>query len=78
MSEENDIQHKLEENVGRVQDGVDSLRHKLSDTVDDLACNKGCAALDAVRDCVVDQPVVSVVAAGFIGFVLGAVLARKV
>lgn len=77
MSDENDIQYKLEEGIGRVQDGAESLRDKASDTIEDLACNKGCAAVQAVRDVVADQPVVSVVVAGITGFLLGALCARK-
>ncbi|MDN7353962.1 hypothetical protein [Acetobacter senegalensis] len=77
MSDENDIQHKLEEGIGRVQDGAESLRDKASDTIEDLACNKGCGAVEAVRDVIADQPIVSVVVAWISGFLLGALLARK-
>ncbi|OAG76572.1 hypothetical protein Amal_02346 [Acetobacter malorum] len=78
MSDEKTVEHKLEDGIGRVQDGAESLLNKAKDQAEDVtSCNKGCAALDAVRDCVADQPVIAASAAGLLGFILGAVIARK-
>lgn len=77
MSDEKTVENKLEDGIGRVQDGAENLFNKAADQTDGLACNKACAALDAVRDCVADQPIVAVSVAGLFGFILGALLARK-
>lgn len=77
MSDEKTVEHKLEDGVGRVQDGAADLFRKAEAQSDKLACGKRCAMLDAVRDCVADQPVIAVSVAGLFGFFLGAVIARK-
>lgn len=77
MSDKKTVEHKLEDGIGRVQDGAENLFNKAADKADDLASHKGCAALDAVRDSVADQPIIAVSVAGLFGFILGAVIARK-
>ncbi|MFT8722964.1 MAG: hypothetical protein ABF443_01810 [Acetobacter malorum] len=78
MSDEKTVEHKLEDGVGRVQDGAENLLNKAKDQAEDMAsCSKSRAALDAVRDCVADQPVIAASVAGLLGFILGAVIARK-
>ncbi|GBR09279.1 hypothetical protein GLI01_02680 [Gluconacetobacter liquefaciens] len=75
---------KLEEGVGRLQDGLGGL---LGDPVLQmkgkgyLLCAKarsaGFKAGDAVRDLTVDQPVVAVVTAGLAGFALAMAWVRR-
>ncbi|MGO2957624.1 MAG: hypothetical protein ACTIDN_01120 [Acetobacter sp.] len=73
-----DIQHKLEDGVGRLQDGADKLFDKADTATDDFVSGvKSCTALDAVRDTIVDQPLLAVGVAGAASFLLGAVLKRK-
>ncbi|MFT9206752.1 hypothetical protein [Acetobacter orientalis] len=77
MSDAKTSQYTLEEGVGRLQDGVEGLFTKASITGDDFGAPQGCAALEAVRDNVIDRPLFYVSLAGILGVVLGAVFKRK-
>ena len=84
MVDSNRIQGAAEDVVGKVQDGMGGL---LGDTATQA---KGKArefagqaqgyygeALDTVRDVTSDQPLVAILAATGIGFLLGALIARR-
>ncbi|KXV62156.1 hypothetical protein [Acetobacter orleanensis] len=77
MSDKKTVEHKLEDGIGRVQDSAENLLNKAADQVDGKACSKSCVALDAVRDCVADQPVIATAVAGLFGFFVGALIARN-
>lgn len=77
MSDAQKSQYTLEEGIGRLQDGADTLFDTARGTADEFGAPQGCAALEAVRDNVIDQPLLSVGLAGVLGVVLGAVLKRK-
>ena len=84
MVETNRIEGSAEDTVGKLQDGMGGL---LGDTATQA---KGKAkqfagqaqgyygeTLDTVRDLTADQPLVAVTAAVGVGFILGALLARR-
>ena len=84
MVDENRIEGAAEDTVGKLQDGMGGL---LGDTATQA---KGKAkqfagqaqgyygeTLDTVRDLTSDQPLVAVAAAVGVGFILGALLARR-
>lgn len=77
MSDEKTGLFTLEEGIGRVQDDAGTLFNRTAGQDNDTVCTTGCAALDAVRDCVADQPVIAVSVAGVFGIFLGALIARK-
>ncbi|WP_428374550.1 CsbD family protein [Lichenicoccus sp.] len=84
MVDTNRIQGAAEEAIGRVQDGAGGL---LGDTASQVQGKARAAAgqaqgaygeaLDTVRDLAADQPLLALGVATGLGFILGAILARR-
>lgn len=77
MSDAKTSQYTLEEGIGSLQDGAETLFNKADTTADEFGAAQGNAALEAVRDNVIDRPLFYVGLAGIVSVVLGALLKRK-
>jgi len=75
---EGGLREGLEEGVGRVQDGLDSVfAGDWIGTLKSRGCKTLCGTRDAVSDLAVDRPILSVTIAVLIGLVLGRRLSRR-
>ena len=84
MVDTNRIQGAAEDVVGKVQDGMGGLLGDSATQVKGKAKQIAGQAqgvygetLDSVRDMTADQPLIAVAAAVGVGFILGALLARR-
>ncbi|MFT8417835.1 MAG: hypothetical protein ABF636_03245 [Acetobacter sp.] len=76
MSDESKADYGLEDGIGNLQDGADGLLGALP-SYDALNPGKRSAAAEALRDVVIDQPLLAVATAGFVGVLVGIVLRRR-
>ncbi|MBO1323929.1 hypothetical protein K2X14_02020 [Acetobacter sp. TBRC 12305] len=76
MSADRKVHYVLEEGVGSVQDGVEGLFSRLK-SYDALQPHSRCAASEACRDIVIDQPGLALATSAFAGFLAGALLKRR-
>ena len=84
MVDTNRIEGAAEDTVGKLQDGMGGLlgdgasqaRGKVKQVAGQAQGFYG-ESLDTVRDVAADQPLVAIAAASLVGFVLGALFARR-
>ena len=76
MSDDNTKDYALEEGMGRVQDGAEGLFSQLP-SYDEMNPAKRCAATEAVRDVVIDQPFLILPVVGIFSFIVGGLLRRR-
>ncbi|MFT9409387.1 hypothetical protein [Acetobacter fabarum] len=76
MSDESKADFGLEDGIGNLQDGADGFFGKVS-SYDALNPGKRSTAVEALRDVVIDQPLLAVATAGVVGLIIGIFLRRR-